>query len=114
MGLLDGIDPRTQGLIAAGFQGMAASGPSRTPVSLGQIIGQGGLTGLNEYQQALQLRDKAALVQQQIEASKQQALLRQAQIDKMKRDSAMMDKVLGGNLIGGDTGSLENLSLIHI
>ena len=35
-GILDPMmDPRTQGLLAAGFQGLQASGPSRMPVSLG-------------------------------------------------------------------------------
>lgn len=57
MGLLD-IDPRTQGLLAMGLQGLQLSGPSRTPVSLGQIIGGAGMTGLNEYQQAAELERK--------------------------------------------------------
>jgi len=52
MGLLDGLDPRTQGLLAAGFQGLQASGPSRMPVSLGQIMGQAGGAGLGQYNAA--------------------------------------------------------------
>lgn len=59
MGLFDyGFDPQTQGLLAAGLSMLNASGPSRTPVSLGQIIGQGGMAGLNEYQQAMQMAQK--------------------------------------------------------
>lgn len=41
-----------QGLLSAGLNILAASGPSATPRSLGQIIGQGGLAGLQAYGQA--------------------------------------------------------------
>ena len=59
-GLL-GLDPEkirqqqmTQGLLGAGLQALAASGPSRMPTSLGQIVGQAGMAGLQGYQQAEQ------------------------------------------------------------
>lgn len=58
IGLL-GLDPekirqqqQMQGLLSAGLNILAASGPSRTPTSLGQIIGQGGAAGLQAYQEA--------------------------------------------------------------
>lgn len=54
-----GLDPerlrrqqQTSGLLSAGLQALAASGPSRMPTSAGQIIGQAGLAGLQGYQQA--------------------------------------------------------------
>lgn len=54
-----GIDPerlrrqqQTSGLLSAGLQALAASGPSRMPTSAGQIIGQAGMAGLQGYQQA--------------------------------------------------------------
>lgn len=54
-----GLDPErlrrqqvTGGLLSAGLQALAASGPSRMPTSAGQIIGQAGLAGLQGYQQA--------------------------------------------------------------
>jgi hypothetical protein len=57
-GLL-GIDPeklrqqqQTQGLLSAGLNILAASGPSAQPRSLGQIIGQGGMAGMQAYQEA--------------------------------------------------------------
>jgi hypothetical protein len=54
-----GLDPErlrrqqvTGGLLSAGLQALAASGPSRMPTSAGQIIGQAGMAGLQGYQQA--------------------------------------------------------------
>jgi len=43
---------QTGGLLSAGLQALAASGPSRMPTSAGQIIGQAGMAGLQGYQQA--------------------------------------------------------------
>jgi hypothetical protein len=58
IGLL-GLDPekirqqqQTQGLLSAGLSMLAASGPSRLPTSLGQVIGQGDMAGMQAYQQA--------------------------------------------------------------
>lgn len=58
IGLL-GLDPekirqqqQTQGLLGAGLTALALSGPSRTPTSLGQIIGQSGMAGIQAYQEA--------------------------------------------------------------
>jgi hypothetical protein len=58
IGLL-GLDPekirqqqQMQGLLSAGLNILSAAGPSRTPTSLGQIVGQAGMAGLQGYQQA--------------------------------------------------------------
>lgn len=55
-GLLDifGGDPQSQGLLAAAAQILQASGPSRTPTSLGQILGGGLMAGMGATQQARQ------------------------------------------------------------
>lgn len=57
-GLL-GLDPeklrqqqQMQGLLSAGLNILAASGPSAQPRSLGQILAQGGTAGMQAYQQA--------------------------------------------------------------
>jgi hypothetical protein len=54
-----GLDPekirqqqQQAGLLSAGLAMLAASGPSQTRTSLGQIIGQGGLAGMQAYGQA--------------------------------------------------------------
>ena len=44
------LDPAAAALLQAGFSGLAASGPSRIPVGLGQVFGQAGQAGLNAYQ----------------------------------------------------------------
>ena len=41
-------------LLMAGLQGLMASGPSLSPTSLGQILGQAGMTGVSTYEQSLQ------------------------------------------------------------
>lgn len=54
-----GLDPekirqqqQQAGLLNAGLAMLAASGPSRTPTSVGQIVAQGGMAGLQAYGQA--------------------------------------------------------------
>jgi hypothetical protein len=54
-----GLDPekirqqqQQAGLLSAGLAMLAASGPSATPRSLGQIVGQGGMAGIQAYGQA--------------------------------------------------------------
>lgn len=48
------LDPRTAGLLQTGLGMMAASGPSRMPVSFGQALGQAGQQGMQAFQQANQ------------------------------------------------------------
>ncbi len=71
-GLL-GIDPEklrqqamTQGLLSAGLNMLAASGPSRMPVGLGQVVAQGGAAGLQAYQGAQQQGIQDALQRMQL------------------------------------------------
>ena len=60
MGLLDNLDPTTAGLLAAGFTGLQASGPSFRPIGAGQILGAAGNSGLEQIntQNALQMRQQ--------------------------------------------------------
>lgn len=49
------MDPRTMGLLGGAAGLLNASGPSRTPVGLGQALGQGlmgGIAGYNQGQEA--------------------------------------------------------------
>jgi hypothetical protein len=57
------LDPRSLALMQAGFGMMQASGPSLTPVSLGQVLGQGGQRGIQAFQQAQEARQQDALRQ---------------------------------------------------
>lgn len=83
-GLLGGMaDPQTQGLLGAAIGLLGASGPSRTPVSLGQAMGQG-LQGMQQsYNQALQLQRENALRELQ---------MKQAQLGLKKTESEMAEK----------------------
>lgn len=58
------LDPTTAALLQAGFAGLQASGPSRTPVGLGQVAGQAGQAGLGAYQNA----QRQQIAQQMMEA----------------------------------------------
>src|SRR2546421_11172180 len=82
MGILDtGLDPSTAGLLAAAFQGLQASGPSRTPQGLGQVIGQAGQAGLETYGQTRLANLKAGLTSLQLQKL-------QADIDLQKNFAA--------------------------
>lgn len=56
MGLMD---PRTQGLLGLSAALLQASGPSSTPVGLGQVIGRGFMGGLQGYGAGLQYQRQA-------------------------------------------------------
>lgn len=69
------MDPKALALMQAGFAGLQASGPSRMPTSLGQVIGQAGNAGIGTYMQATQMQQqqKAQLIRQRlIEAQAQE------------------------------------------
>lgn len=51
-GLLSGLDPQTIGLLSGAAAMMERSGPSTRPVSFGQVLSSGLLTGLQGYQKA--------------------------------------------------------------
>jgi len=90
-GLLGGLNEeeiRNQALgsaaLQAGLAGLMASGPSLSPVSTGQVLGQAGSVGLGAYQQGLQ-------------QAQQQQMQRQAQ--------QTIQGVLGGQ--GADGGKMD-------
>ena len=67
-----GMDPQKQGLLAAAFAGLQASGNSRMPVSFGQTMGQAGQAGMGAMRQAEhdQQRAQASQMQQQMQMQK--------------------------------------------
>ena len=72
----------TQGLLSAGLQMLAASGPSPVRQSLGQIVAQGGLAGMQGMQQAEESAIDRALKNMQA----------QAFITKQKQDQAAIER----------------------
>ena len=92
MGLLDGnFDPATQGMLAAAFRGLQASGPSRVPVSLGQIIGQAGTAGMDEYQQALQFAQKKKRDDALMALEQQRAAMEKVKMDRALKEQAAIE-----------------------
>jgi hypothetical protein len=80
MGLFENAfaNPETMGLLAAAAQGLQMSGPSRVPVSTGQVLGSMLGGGLQGYQGALR-------AQQEAEERKMMADHRKAQMSQIQR-----------------------------
>jgi hypothetical protein len=75
------LDPTTAALLQAGFAGLAASGPQRRPVGLGQVAGQAGQAGLGAYQAA----EKQQLAEQMMAAkAAEEKRLHDAQIGDLE------------------------------
>lgn len=88
MGLLDMFnDPRQAGLLAAAAQMMQMSGPSRTPTSLGQIIG-GGIGAFGQASQDAMGR------QRQEQESQQMQQIRALQIKQAQEEMIQHQRAL--------------------
>jgi len=64
------LDPRSMMLMQMGMGLMR--GPSTTPISFGQSLGQAGMQGLQAYQQAQQANQQAQLYQMKVDEAKRQ------------------------------------------
>lgn len=95
------MDPRAAMLTQMGLGLMAGSGPSRTPVSFGQTIGQAGMQGMQAGQQALQAQQQEIYRQAQMAKMEEQVALERA---KAARDAQPRPQSLspGGMLVGPD------------
>lgn len=78
------MDPRAAMLTQMGLGMMAGSGPSRTPVSFGQVLGQGGMQGMQAMQQAQQAQQAEAFRQFQMKKAEEEMAL--------AREKAMREK----------------------
>src|SRR5260221_10563060 len=94
MGILDGLDPTTAGILSAAFQGLQSSGPSRMPMGLGQIIGQAGSAGMTGYSSTLEAQRKAAQTQALIDLEKQKGNLTEMQVKALMRSQSLQDALL--------------------
>lgn len=81
MGLLD---PQTLGLLMAAGAGLEASGPSRTPVSMGQVMSRGLLGGLQGYQQGVQNDQRGQMFNAQMSHMKMQEDMQREQMEQQK------------------------------
>jgi len=79
------LDPRTLGLLSAGGAMLQASGPSRTPVSFGQVAGQGLLAGTDAYQQGLLNQSQMDYRNLQMQQQKRYFEQKQQQDDYIKQ-----------------------------
>lgn len=103
MGMFDNngggaLDPATMGLLSAAFAGLQASGPSRMPVSFGQVLGNAGQAGVGAYMQTQQQNAQQAL-------SRAHVGLLEQQIRRAKAESDFTDQLINGGLLGGGNGN---------
>lgn len=94
-GLMD-LSPDDQGLLQAAFAGLQASGPSRLPVSMGQVLGAMGQSGLAA-------RDKARQLESLLATQALQRQLVEQQVAKAKQEQSMTQQLIEG-LSGGQGG----------
>ncbi len=76
---LFGGDPQSQGSLAAIAQILQASGPSRTPRGLYQILGSGMAAGQDATQQAQQQAQLAQMREQQLRSGEAEFTAQQSQ-----------------------------------
>jgi hypothetical protein len=76
-------DPRQAAMLQAGLGLLQASGPSRTPVGLGQAIGQAGMQGINAFHQTNQANQQNQMFQMKLAE-----VAREAE-ERKKREAAM-------------------------
>lgn len=98
-GILD-LDPQTQGVLQAAFAGLQASGPSRMPTSIGQVIGQAGSAGLSGYDSAVKLQSALAMqklqqqkLQDELDIQKQIFSMTGGDPSKLATDPDLMEKI---------------------
>lgn len=77
------MDPRTAMLTQMGLGLMAGSGPSRTPTSFGQSLGQAGMQGMQAYQQANQANQQNQMFQMKLAEAQREAA------ERKKREAAI-------------------------
>lgn len=119
------LDPLTAALLQAGFAGLNAAGPSRTPVSFGQVFGRAGQAGMAAYDAAdTRLRNEALVsdkraeeqrlhdaqigdLEAKAEQRRQEVELERAQMEYLKRPEVQA-AVKAGN-IGGVLAGMPKL-----
>jgi hypothetical protein len=112
MGLLDSFnfdDPKTVGLLSAASNMLAASGPSRTPSSFGQIAANGILGGMQGYQGAREAQAMEELRKLKLDEYKKKLALEEG-IQQAARDSFRTPGMMA--LAGGDGPTPENAAKI--
>lgn len=93
-------DPKTQGILALAAGLLQGSGPSRTPVGFGQVLGQGLTSGLQGMQAAKLNNLQMAMLQAKAGAAKAEGLKDDAARAREERRLAIMN---GGNAAAGAT-----------
>jgi hypothetical protein len=78
-------DPRRQGLLSAALAGLAASGPSSKPVSLGQTLGMAGNQGLQTMREGQQFQNQREMRDMQMK----QMRMQQTKFEEERMEAAM-------------------------
>jgi hypothetical protein len=92
-GAIEGMmdeDPRRQGLLSAALAGLAASGPSSKPVSLGQTLGMAGNQGLQTMREGQQFQTQREMRDMQM----QQMRMQQTKMQEEMAQAAQQRQVM--------------------
>ena len=93
-GLFDFMEsPRDAGMVNLALGLLGASGPSRTPVSLGQALAHGGAQGMQAYQGTKDAKHRELMQQLALQKHQMQA---QAAMKKMENDAKLQETIFGG------------------
>lgn len=86
------MNPQLMGLLAGAASGMEASGPSRTPVSMGQVLSRGLLGGMQAYQGAEDRNQRQGLLAAQLGQLKLQEEVQRENMkyQKQQREQALL------------------------
>ena len=95
-GLLDFNDPQTVGLLGTALGLLSGSGPSRLPVSFGQVAGQAGLQGLGMAQQTQAQNTARNLQEAQLKHLNTTDELTRLQVEAAIRNQAVQNSLLQG------------------
>jgi hypothetical protein len=86
------LDPRSMALMQMGLSMMGSSGPSATPVSLGQSFGKAGMQGMQTYQSGIEAQQQEAFRRLQAQKMEEQMKLER---EKAARPPALMSGAPG-------------------
>ena len=93
LGPMQGMDPQKAGLLAAAFQGLQASGPSRMPQTMGSVLGQAGQAGMQGMRQATNDQQRSQQLAQHSQMQQFQMQKYAEEMEQRKRQQAVLQSL---------------------
>ena len=96
-------------LLMAGLQGLLASGPSTTPTSLGQIVGQAGIAGLGAYGQSMEQAGRQGVQSMELDQMRQEQARMEQEMEADEAFRMAAQEVMAGGRV--NYNALQQLAL---